>query len=181
MQIIDPTEINGTISSGESIVVFFVPAGQKRLHVPIVEADENGNLSLVTILVSGTKYLHRTTPGKHLYLLSTVGERSEMLEANLEAEKTYYTYVSQYPDSPDTSSRLFYAFQFLPVPRVTDEQFTKDLALCRWFQNSETAKNWFERNHPNLQKRFIEAQTRHSEASSNKKISLEYGTTIPVR
>ena len=183
MQNLSSAEVSETANPDESIIVFFAPANQHRLHVPIVETDGNGNLSFVTILVSGTKHLHRTTPGKHLYFLSTVNGRSEMLEANVEAGKIYYTYVSQHPNSRDSDPQrqYFNAFQFLPVPNITDEAFRKDLALCRWYQNTWAAKDWFERNRRDMQKRSVEALTRHQEAVSKKVIMSEYGTTALVR
>jgi len=181
MQNLGPAGINETVNLDESVIVFFVPANQLRLHIPIVETDEVGNLSLVTILVPGTKYLHRTTPGKHLYFLSTVRGRSEMLEANVEAGKAYYTYVSQHPDSRGSDPEYFHAFQFVPVSKITEESFREDFALCQWFKNARLTEEWFERNRPDLQKRYIEAQTRHKEAGSQKVIAPEYGTATLVQ
>ena len=183
MQNLGTAAINETVNSDESIIVFFIPAKQHRLHVPIVETDENGNLGFVTILVPGTKYLHRTTPGKHFYFLSTVQGWSEMLEASVEAGKIYYTCVSQHPNSrnPDSPRQYFNSFQFLPVSDVTDEPFTKDVALCRWYQNTGAAKDWFERNLPDQQRRSAQARARHQETGSKKIISPEYGTTTLVQ
>jgi len=135
-------------NSGESNIVFFrsVKFGG-GIQSPVIEADENGKLSYVAIVSARAKYLHRTTPGRHLFMLS--GESSDMLEAHMEAGKTYYVYIT--PGLGIFKAR----FYFKLVTDTSDEVFIRNFAKCRWVQNTSSGQIWFENNLQSLQKNML--------------------------
>ncbi len=176
MQHIDSTAINTQISQEESAIVFFRATSiGGGVQAPVIEVSEDGKISFVAIISAATKYLHRTTSGKHLYVVG--GESSEMLEADMEAGKTYYAYVS--PRMGWWKAR----FVFVPVPDVTDETFKKDLAWCDWVQNTSAGDQWFLDNFPSLQKKYTDALKEHQAASqADKKLILPgFGSAIPAQ
>ncbi len=176
MQPVDPAAMNDTVQPDEAGIVFFrATTFGGAIQAPIIEASEGGKLNFVAIVSAGKKYLHRTTPGKHLYVVG--GESSEMLEADMDAGKTYYVYVS--PRMGWVKAR----FVFMPVPNASDEAFKKDLAWCDWVQNTPEGQAWFSDNLPSLQAKYADAQKEHNEAKPEDKkvIKPEYGTLTPVR
>ncbi len=176
MQPVDPAAMNTAVSQDESVIVFFrATSVGGGIQAPVIEASEDGKLSYVAIVSAATKYLHRTTPGKHLYVVG--GESSEMLEADMEAGKTYYAYVS--PRMGWWKAR----FAFVPVPDATDESFKKDLAWCKWVQNTPGGETWFQDNLPSLQTKYTDALKEHQEAKPEDKkiIRPEHGSTLPAK
>ena len=169
MQPVSPNEMNDSVSSEETGIVFFRSTKilGRAISYPIIEAGEDDKLSFVAIIPAGTKYLHKTTPGKHRFFVGSIaGSRYEMLEADMEAGKTYYA---------DVAPSMAYVY-FTPVPDVTDKSFRKDLAGCDWVQNTPEGEQWFLNNLPSLQTKYGMAKT------VDRKIILpEYGAVTPVR
>ncbi len=176
MQPADPAAVHATVDADESAVVFFrATSFGGAIQAPVIEAAEDGALRYVAVISAKTKYLHRTTPGKHLYVVG--GESGEMLEADLEAGKVSYVYVS--PRMGWWKAR----FVFVPVPDTADETFRKDLAWCGWVQNTPEGQKWFLDNLPSLQAKYADARKEHRDAKPEEKKILkpEYGTAAPVR
>ena len=172
----DMNKLNEPVKSNETVIVFFRSSFfGGAVQAPIIEVSEDGKMSFVAIMSSGTKYLHRTTPGKHLYVVG--GESSELLEANMERGKTYYTYIS--PRLGFMKAR----FVFVPVPDTADKSFIKDLASCNWVLSTPGGEKWFQDNLKSLQSKATEALKEYQEAKPERRktIKPEYGTNTPVR
>jgi hypothetical protein len=175
MQPIESATIDGAVGPNETVIVFFrATSFGGAVQAPVIEASEDGALSYVAVISAGKKYLHRTTPGKHLYIVG--GESSEMLEADMEGGKTYYTYVS--PRMGIWKAR----FVFVPVSNTSSEEFKKDVAWCNWVQNTPDGQAWFLDNLPSLQSKYAEALKKHQEATPDKRKTLkpEHGAAVPV-
>ena len=178
MQPVDPAKVSATydtVNSDEAAIVFFRHSVfssvgfQGALISPgLIEADENGKLSFVAIMSKDTKYLHRTTPGRHSYFWSSGslqgGMASYILQADLEAGKIYYidTFVS--------------SEGFIPVTDTSDGAFIKGLNSCRWVENTSDGQLWFNDNLPSLQNKYTQAQGRGTIL-----LKPEYGATTPVQ
>lgn len=176
MQPVTPAAMNDSVSLNESAIVFFRATNfGGAIQAPVIEAAEDGKINFVAVVSAATKYLHRTSPGKHLYVVG--GESSEMLEADMEAGKTYYAYVS--PRMGLWKAR----FVFTPVPDVTDESFKKDLAWCNWVQNTPDGEQWFLENQQSLREKCADALKEHQEAKleDKKRVLPGYGSPVPVR
>lgn len=170
MQGVRPAEMNEIVKSDETAIVFFRSAKSlgRKVQAPIIEANEDGNLSYIAVINSRYKYLHRTTPGKHMYFIGSIGDNSnKMLEANMEAGKTYYVDISP----------QFGGIAFVPVLNIADESFKKALASCRWVKNRPSAQAWFLDNLPSLQKKYTSALLMGSPIA----INPEYGSDTPVQ
>lgn len=172
MQPVDPagmSAIYDTVNPDEAVIVFFRPwsvAGQ-MYNPALVEADESGNLSFVAVMSNGTKYHHRTTPGKHQYFRSAQsiggGLVSCILAGDLEGGKTYYVHAF---DGPELT----------PVMASSNDALIKDLNSCDWVEATPTAQNWFNDNLPSLKNKYTQARGKGVIL-----IKPEYGTATPVR
>jgi len=192
MQPIDHAQVNETVNSDEAVIVFFRPPmfRGRALNPGLIEVGEKEKLSFVAIMSNGTKYIHRTTPGKHQYFWSTTSILGPIvsypLEANIEAGKIYYTGV--FGDNP-----------FTPVINVSDETFKKDFASCDWVQNTPDGQQWFDKNIKSLQDKYTQMRIAQGDETAKVKIvsyhkdgtkseseidmiiKPEYGTNTPVR
>lgn len=183
MQPIAPEQMNETVNPDKAAIVFFRPSRFRGggLNPGIIEVDENEKLSFVAIISNGTKYLHRTTPGRHWYFWSSGsvlgGLASYILEANLEAGKIYYV-------------DAFFDPSFAPVTDTSDESFRKKLASCRWVENTPAGQIWFNNNLLSLQNKYTLARIRQADETPKVKVGSsefdmiikpEYGTNTPVQ
>ena len=177
MQPVDLATIPSTISQDESAVVFFRATNfGGAIQAPVADVTDS-KVEHVAIISAKMKYLHKTAPGKHFYLVG--GESSELLEADLEGGKTYFVYVSP---------RMgFWKARFVFVP-VTDkdletDSFKKDLAWCEWHINAPEAEAWFRENLSSMQAKRTDAYQEHNAAKSEDKKILKphYGTMAPIR
>jgi hypothetical protein len=191
MRPVAPAQMNETLKPGEAAIVFFRPAmfQGSAANPGIIEAGENEKLSFVAVMPNGTKYFHRTTPGRHSYFWSSFGGlASYILEANLEAGKIYYVFV-------------FGKNSFTPVTDTSDESFRKDLASCRWVENTPEGQIWFNNNHTDLQNKYYMVRVLQADKTPKANafvmlggipvsdgsygidliIKKEYGTKTPVR
>lgn len=173
MQRVDPGQMSEMVKSDEAAIVFFRPnlAGG-GIQSYVIEGNEDGNVNFVAVISSRTKYLHRTTPGRHLYFVGRVGGFGQMLEANLEAGKTYYAYIF-----------LGLLMGVIPVSDPSDEALKKYLASCNWVQNTPEGQDWFQTSLPSLQGAYTKALTAHQAAAPEAKALMlpEYGTDTPLR
>jgi len=181
MEPVDPAALNVNLHPDEAaIVIFRSTLFGGAIQAPVLEADESGNLNFVAVISAKTKYLHRTAPGRHFYVVG--GESSAILEANMEAGKTYYAYVAPYPG-------FFKArFVFVPVQNADNEKFKNNLAECKWVQNTPSGKVWFTDNMQSLKQKYADALKRHQEATAEdnsmfgkKILKPEYGTHTPIQ
>lgn len=135
----------------------------------------DGKLEYVAIISAGTKFAHTTTPGKHIYM--TGAENGELLEADMEGGKTYYTYVS--PRMGWWKAR----FVFEPVTQeaLAGKSFKDDLAWCDWQENGPQTAAWFSQNLPSLNEKYIDALADFTKEPQNRKIVRpQDGSPVPI-
>ena len=190
---VDPAVMNTNISNNETAVVFFRPTSFGSQDTTFIFEIENENLKFVAFASSGVKTLHKTTPGKHLYLVSG-GKPGyyNFMEANLAPGKTYYAYVSKRTSAASAALPIIAAgvfapllhtdignqYSFFPVTAsdLSSEKFKKDFADCMWYENRKhIEENGFEKYYTELIKGY-------STLKPEEKILVrrEYGTNIPI-
>jgi len=209
MNPVDPTAINTNISEEEAAIVFFKPAARSDNIVSFVwKVEESGNLKFVTSAIPGVKTLHKTTPGRHLYLAG-----GYFMEAELEAGKTYYAYVVRKKTamsllvdaarfgvhtgslvativsvggvSPFLSTMMHSAnldpYILVPVSDISSEEFKKTFANTAWHENKTFSHN-FEAERKSVEWRFSKQLKDISAIPPERKILMlpEYGTDIPI-
>jgi len=125
------------LADDQAAIVFFRDTSfGGAIQAPVVEA-KGADVSFVGIISANTKLLHKTTHGKHIYVVG--GESSSMLEADLAPQKFYYVRVD--PKMGFAKAR----FAFEPV-LVADEKLQKALSGCTWVTSGATAQAWFNEN-----------------------------------
>ncbi len=174
---------NVTVGANESAVVFLRSTTiGGAIQAPVVEGggvlnSDSTSIHFVAIVSAGAKVFHKTTPGKHFYVVG--GESSEMLEATLTGGKTYYVRLS--PRIGFVKAR--FVFEPIPQSEVATAGFKKDFDWCDWYANSPSSTQWFNDNLPSLQEKYAKAAEKHRTGSSKdrKVMPAEYGMDIPLR
>ena len=177
MKSVDPMTMNTAISQEEAAIVFFrAETFAFAVQAPVLEVKDNGELEFIAIISAGAKFFHKTTPGKHLYLID--GEFGYFLDATLEGGKTYYSYVV--PKTGWWGAR----FLFSPVTAeaILSDTFKKDLAWCDWRENTPEGHLWFAKERGRLQGRYANLIVRYEQFKPEDKTTMlpEFGTTIPA-
>ncbi|MDR3175917.1 MAG: hypothetical protein LBU06_05240 [Desulfovibrio sp.] len=178
MQPVDPAVINTAISQKESGIVFFRPSALGGVfHSPVLEVKQDGSLNFIANVAAKAKFLHKTNPGKHLYLID--GEFGYFMEAELDAGKIYYAYVI--PKIGWWRPR----FDFTPVTNMDliSETFQSDFAQCKWYENTMEGNNWFLSNKPSLEKRYSNLIYRYQNIKLENKVKMlpEYGSRVFIQ
>ena len=152
MEVVAPELVDEHLGADESAIVFIRATSYGGgIQAPVAEVNGQ-ELTFVSIVSSYTKALHKTTPGKHNYVVG--GETSSMLEADLAPGKIYYVQVEPFMG-------LWKArFELIPIiaADLKTESFKKDLGACKWVQPGATAQLWFEDNLPSMKMKALEAQ-----------------------
>jgi hypothetical protein len=180
-------EVDQSLSSGEAAVVFsryaFAGGFGTFEQVPVIEAGQDGKLHLVGILSPNTKIHHRTKPGRHLYFLGSFGSNIvslPMMEANMEAGRTYYAAVFVQSTYGLLPSGEFTPYDFNKAGDV--QTLTWKFNSCRWVENTPQGQDWLQSNLPSLQDKYDsflkEFQKKKPEARTV--IKPEYGTKTPI-
>lgn len=175
MQSADPTIAESHPGPDEAKIVFFRATTFGGAIQSWVCEEKEGELEYIAIVSAGAKVAHTTTPGKHMYL--TGAENGELLEADLEGGKTYYTYVS--PRMGWWKAR----FVFDPVSgeRLSTNAFKKDLAWCDWREPNQDGQIWFRDNLPSLRSKYIDALGDYTKNPDERKIlKPEDGSEVPI-
>jgi hypothetical protein len=177
MKPVDPAAMSTTIAQDEAAIVFFrATSFGGAIQAPVLEVTDN-QLRFVAIVSSGAKFLHKTTPGNHLYLID--GEFGYFMESSLEGGKTYYAYVI--PKMGWWKAR----FVFAPVKdsELNSETFKKDLSWCDWYENTPEGQQWFIKERDRLEKRYSDLIRQYSNTESGDKVVMlpEYGTAMPAQ
>lgn len=202
-RLVDPKVFNTGISEDEAAIVFLrqnkTSAGLEIMssmmtgllplipRIPIVppaalifEVKEDENLKFVAHLDHRTKFLYRTTPGKHLYvvidrenfLTRYAITNIKLLEVNLEAEKTYYVYVSQYS---------IYSPQCTVITAIdlSSQEFIKDFKSLDWYETKPSILEDYSKK----TQRFSHQIKKYSIVNHKDKVQIlpEYGTNTPIR
>ncbi|MDR2081498.1 MAG: hypothetical protein LBP54_06380 [Campylobacteraceae bacterium] len=124
MQPVNLSEADMRLSQNESAIVFLRPTFLgAAVQAPIAEFIDN-DLKFVAIVSAKSKVFYKTTPGKHFFVVG--GEGSNLLEADFEGGKIYYSYIS--PHMGFIKAR----FEFEPVKNGArpDKENKKDPLLA---------------------------------------------------
>ncbi len=134
-----------TPSSNEAQVVFMRSAfvgSAISASLFDVSTDET---KFIGIINNATKVVHKTTPGKHVYMV--VSEAADFLEANLIGGKTYYSIVT--PRMGAWKAR----FSLWPIKSdpnadysLGSNDFQNWLKSTKIVENSPASLQWFENN-----------------------------------
>ena len=173
----DIAAITKPLSQDEAAIVFFRPSAlAQAIQAPVLEVVGD-QLQFVALIPFGTKFLHKTTPGKHLYLID--GEFGYFMDSDLEGGKTYYACVD--PRIGWWRAR----FVFVPVTSqdFTGDKFTTDFARCNWYENSHESLRWFENEEIRLKNRYADLIQKYSSFKPEEKTKMlpEYGVALPIQ
>jgi hypothetical protein len=165
------------LADNQSALVFYRDSSfGGAIQAPIVEAI-GGDIVFVGIVSSGAKILHKTTPGKHYYVVG--GESSNLLEANLEPGKFYYARVN--PKIGMWKAR----FSLDPVSgaQLNSESTTKDIASCAWYVSKPEALTWFADNKQSMLDKSDEAFKKNESVDRSERsiINPGDGTAVLIR
>ena len=140
MQDVPENQANFVPESGRALVVFMRPSGIGFAVQSSVFDITDGEPELVGIVSAKTKVAHNTSPGVHRYMV--IGESADFLEAELVADRTYYSLVT--PRIGLWKAR----FSLKPVHELdlTSADFTEWYDDTRWVENTLTAQTWAHEN-----------------------------------
>ena len=126
--------------SGRALVVFMRPSGIGFAVQSSVFDITDGEPELIGIVSAKTKVAHNTGPGEHRYMV--IGESADFLEAELLADRTYYSLVT--PRIGVWKAR----FSLKPVHELdlTSAEFAEWYDDTRWVENTPTAQTWAQEN-----------------------------------
>jgi hypothetical protein len=139
------------LAENQSAVVFFrdtVLGG--AIQAPVVEYA-GADVQFVGIISANTRLLHKTAPGRHVYVVG--GEGANLLEAELAPKKFYYVRV-------EPKIGLFKArFALEPVEAFGEsgEKLEKALEDCAWVAAGASAASWFAENRESMQAKAAHA------------------------
>jgi hypothetical protein len=154
------------LGEDESAIVFFrdtmLGGG---VQAPVAEVKEGNEVSFIAIISYYSKLLHRTTPGKHLYVVG--GESSTLLEAELAPGKYYYVRVD--PDMGFMKARFH--LEAIDVSELPTLQ--KAMKPCKWVKAGETAQEWFAENKESMQEKAVSAVKKHQDEKTRNKYFLK--------
>ncbi|MDR0408217.1 MAG: hypothetical protein LBH45_04845 [Campylobacteraceae bacterium] len=200
MQSVNLSESDMKLAQNESAIIFLRPTILGgAIQAPIAEFVDN-NLKFVAIISAKTKVFYKTTSGKHFFVVG--GESSNLLEADFEGGKTYYSYIEPYMGFAKAR------FEFEPVKngaRLSSEndkkdpfatlgttnnslwgyerayfdskEFKNDLEDCMWYESKPVTYEWFAKNKNSMWKKYESALKRHQNIKPEKRkiIKPEYG------
>ncbi|MDR2342168.1 MAG: hypothetical protein LBD84_03890 [Campylobacteraceae bacterium] len=168
MQSVNLSKADMELSKNESAIVFFRPTYfGGGVQAPIAEFMDN-DLKFVAIVSAKSKVFYKTTPGKHFFVVG--GENGNLLEADFEGGKTYYSYIE--PRFGFLKAR----FVFEPVKNSKIP--VRDLQSCKWIASkpNESAV-WFDNSKKSMQRKYENAFEKHQKTNpaNQKIIKSEYG------
>jgi hypothetical protein len=206
MRLVDPATLNTSVSEDESAVVFIrqkspfigsgaelatfivaiwaFPVGLPALalnpsrEVFIFELDEKKDLNFVISPHFLSKFLHKTTSGKHTYLAIN-REKIHFLEADLEAGKTYYVYVSH-----DYQWIALYPFIPITPANLSSEKFLEEFRSIRWWEHTDSiSEKVITKKQEIIESSWFTDQVKEYENTQEKRTLLlpEYGVDIPIK
>jgi hypothetical protein len=207
MNVVDPTTLNTSISEEETAIVFLrqerpflasgvelaafiagiwtFPIGTPLMFIKpsedvfIFELDENKDLNFIVLLGFEAKFLHKTTPGKHLYTAIN-RENTNFLKADLEAGKTYYVYISH-----DYRWIALYPFIAITPFNLSSEKFLQEFKKFNWYENKDSVSEIvLEKKQEIMESSWFADQIKKYEETKLEDRNLlhpEYGTDTPLR
>jgi hypothetical protein len=150
MQPVVHSPSSSQLSPEQSAIVFFRDTSfGGAIQAPIAEGINDSNVSFVGIVSANTKFLHKTTPGQHLYVVG--GESTNLLFADLEPQKFYYVRVE--PKFGVWKAR----FKFEPIRQGGVSELADVLGGCKWVAPNTESQAWFADNRASMRAKLIEA------------------------
>jgi hypothetical protein len=121
---------------GRALVIFMRPSGFGFAIQSSVFDITDGEPEFLGIVSAKTKIAHNADPGEHRYMV--IGESADFLEADLLADRTYYSLVT--PRMGVWKAR----FSLKPVHKLdlTSAEFAEWYDGTRWVQNTPTSQSW---------------------------------------
>ena len=167
MKTYEPETPPDIINADESAIIFLRPEKLGyAIQSPVAEIID-GDAQFVAIVSYNTKFIYKTTPGKHYFVVA--GETGDVLEANLDAGKIYYVRIS--PRMGTWKAR----FVFDPVINLSAPGFIKNVQEASWYTNTDEGFKWFSDN----KRSFID---KYSASQDEIKIlKPEFGVETPIR
>ena len=112
----------------------------------------NGETKFIGIMKNKSKINYQTTPGKHTFMV--VSEAADYMEANLEADKTYYSMVT--PRTGAWKAR----FSLIPVRNDGTTDFnTGSKKFAKWKKKTkqvsmdEKSQAWYEKHKASVEEK----------------------------
>ena len=121
--------VNTTPPPGKVAVVFMRPQAPGHT-ASVFEVKKDTNVFVGHVL-TGTKVLYITDPGTTRFLVS--GQGGDLMDAQLEAGRTYYVLVA-----PGFSS----AYSLRPVTKADNASFRNWFNACGWIEMGEEPQRW---------------------------------------
>lgn len=125
---------------GKAMVVFARPSMVGFAIQSTVFEVKGEDESMIGVVAAKAKVAYQVPPGEHLFMV--VGESADFMSANLQAGRTYYAKIT--PRIGVLKAR----FSLAPVNggELSDAEFQKDLADCKWVAKNAGTDNWFAAN-----------------------------------
>jgi hypothetical protein len=159
------------LTQEQSAIVFFRDTSfGGAIQAPIAEGV-NDNVSFVGIVSANTKFLHKTTPGQHIYVAG--GEGANLLFADLEPQKFYYVRVS--PKMGLWKAR----FKFEPILPGNSAELASDLSDCKWVAPNTESQTWFTENRASMQEKLNEALADDKKEGGAERVRLNKNDGLP--
>lgn len=115
----------------------------------------SGNIEFIGVIANGTKLSHKTTSGKHVFMV--VSEAADFMEANLDPGKNYFSIAT--PRMGAWKAR----FSLWPIKNDPNAEFhTKMPNFNNWVanttlvENTEKSKSWYENNKNSVRSKYEE-------------------------
>lgn len=138
MQTVTHDTVTTTPDEGKSMVIFMRPSTVGYAIQSSVFEIKESNPDLVGIVAALKKTTYQVEPGKHLFMV--VGESADFMSAELEANKTYYAFV--------TPRMGVWKARFSLKPIHADELNSPELKGCLMDSEDEEKKAAFIKSSP---------------------------------
>ena len=136
MRVVAPEQVVSSPAQGKAMVVFMRPATLGfAIQSSVFEVDQNDHM-IVGVVAAKKKVAYQLAPGEHLFMV--VGESTDYMAAELEADKTYYALVT--PRMGVWKAR----FSLKPVhaDQLDSAEFNKWFDACEWVEKIPAADTW---------------------------------------
>jgi hypothetical protein len=172
MQPVVHSPSSAQLSPDQAAIIFFRDTSfGGAIQAPIAEGTVDNNVLFVGIVSANTKFLHKTTPGQHLYVVG--GEGANLLFADLEPQKFYYVRI-------DLKMGLWKArFKFEPVRQGGTGELADDLADFKWVAPNTESQAWFADNKASMQDKLNEALEDDKKDGPAERIKLNKPDGLP--
>ena len=172
MRQVPAAALDDSVGQDTSAIVFFLNKPDGVVRVPVIEVLQGDKYQLVSVMPNRSKYLHKTTPGKHMYLID--GPLGFFLEADIEGGKIYYVSIAEIRPN-----------QFKMYPVTKDELQPEVYGKTTWYENTKKSQDWFARNEARIERRYENLLRHHKRGTLGsgrvEMLPPDYGTTSLMR